>query len=93
VLARNTRWAGVEVDLVARQADVLVLVEVKLRRAGAAVGPAEACRPLQQARLRRAAAALLVRHPWAVAVRIDLVGVEYAPGEVRVRCWRGVGER
>lgn len=89
VLARNQRWAGVEVDLVARQGDLLVLVEVKLRRVGAAVGAAEACRPPQQARLRRAAAALLERHPWAAAVRIDVVGVEYGADELRLRCWRG----
>ncbi len=91
VLSRNSRWAGVEVDLLARHGDVLVLVEVKLRRLGAVVGAAEACRPQQQARLRRAAAAVLARHPWAAAARIDVVAVDYTPDELRVRCWRGVG--
>jgi putative endonuclease len=90
VLARNTHWAGVEVDLVARHGDLLVLVEVKLRRVGAAVSSCEACRPPQQARLRRAAATLLARSRWASAVRIDVVGVDCGDEELRLRHWRGV---
>jgi putative endonuclease len=90
VLAHNTRWAGVEIDLVARRGDLLVLVEVKLRRTGSAVGSIDACRPAQQARLRRAAAALLARCAWAAAIRIDVVGVDAGEEQLRLQHWRGV---
>ena len=90
VLERNSRHAEVEVDVLARQATLLVLVEVKLRRYGI-VGATEGLRPLQAQRLRRAARALLVRHPWAEAVRLDVLGLDWREGELRLSHLRGVG--
>ena len=61
---RNARPPGVrgEIDLIALDADVLVFVEVKARRAGSVAGPetpAVAVGPRKQARLRRLATAWL----------------------------------
>ena len=71
--ARNSRLAGVEVDLVARDGRTTVLVEVKYRgRAdfGGAVGAIDA---RKRERLRRAA---LAASPGDSNVRIDIVSVE-----------------
>jgi putative endonuclease len=91
ILARNARVADVELDLVARRGTLLVIVEVKTRggdrqRASAALGAP------QRRRLRRAATALLSRAPWAESLRIDAVGIDWRPGELRAEHWRGVGD-
>jgi putative endonuclease len=56
VLARNWRCRRGEVDLIARQAGVVVFCEVKARTSAAFGLPAEAVGPVKQARLRRLAA-------------------------------------
>lgn len=89
VVARNLRCAGVEVDLVARRGDLLVLAEVKLRRHGM-VPAARALGMRQWLRQRRAAQALLARWSWAASVRLDLVGVDWGAGWLRIRHLRGV---
>jgi putative endonuclease len=91
ILARNTRIAGVEVDLVARRGAALVVVEVKTRgsgvqTAGAALGHA------QRQRLRRAATALLSRAAWAETVRVDAVGIDWRDGELHAHHWRSIGD-
>ncbi|MGW7363207.1 YraN family protein [Streptomyces sp. NPDC054841] len=84
VLARNWRCgrAG-EIDIVARDGDMVVVCEVKTRRGGAeGRGPFEhpmaAITPAKAARLRRLAACWLERQggpPPPGGVRIDLIGV------------------
>jgi putative endonuclease len=90
ILARNTRVAGVEVDLVARRDTLLVVVEVKTRGSRRQTA-ADAVRIPQQLRLRRAATALLSRAPWAESLRIDAIGIDWREGELRAQHWRGVG--
>lgn len=70
-----------ELDLVAREGDVLVVVEVKTRRDDAE-GALAAVTPDKQARLRRLAAAYLsTRSPGVSEVRIDVIGVSWTdPG-------------
>jgi putative endonuclease len=76
VLARNWRSASGEVDIVARDGDVLVLCEVKTRRGPGFGTPAEAVGKTKMARLRRLAlewlTATLVRPR---EVRFDVVEV------------------
>ena len=55
VIERNVRFAHGEIDLVCRDADVLVFVEVKSRRARWGDGPASAVSALKQWRLTRLA--------------------------------------
>ena len=76
ILDRNVRVPGAcEVDLVARDGRVLVLVEVKARRSLDAAEPVVAGR---RAALRRAGEALMAAPwaGWAQAVRFDVVAVE-----------------
>ncbi|MHC0428830.1 YraN family protein [Streptomyces sp. O3] len=83
VLARNWRSGrGGEVDIVALDRDVLVICEVKTRRAGPDErrpfeDPMAAVTPVKTDRLRDLAERWLARHggPPAGGVRIDLVGV------------------
>ncbi|MGH2571124.1 MAG: YraN family protein, partial [bacterium] len=58
--ARNVRLAGGEIDLVFRDGDVEVFVEVKARRSGSRAA-AEAVSPDKRRRVARAAAAWLSR--------------------------------
>ncbi|MFC5149193.1 YraN family protein [Streptomyces aureoversilis] len=77
VLERNWRCREGEIDIVAMEADTLVVCEVKTRRTGAYEHPMAAVTPAKADRLRRLAERWLARHggPPAGGVRIDLVGV------------------
>ena len=76
VLERNWRCRGGELDIVARDGDVLVICEVKTRSSTDRGHPLEAVTPRKAARLRRLAAAwMLARDVHPGEVRIDLVGV------------------
>lgn len=75
VLAHSfrTRWG--EIDLIARQEDTLVFVEVKTRRRG---DPVEAVTPRKQKRLTRAAHRFLRRYNLVeskVPCRFDIVAI------------------
>ena len=72
VVARNHRWRGGEIDLVARDADgVTVFVEVKQRAGASHGGPGESLTPLKAFRVRRAALHYLGRDD--VPCRFDAV--------------------
>ena len=76
VIERNWRCAHGEIDIVARDGDVLVVCEVKTRSGTSFGTPAAAVTPAKAARLRRLAAAWLHDHPVRPAgVRIDVVGL------------------
>ncbi|MBY8867616.1 MULTISPECIES: YraN family protein [Streptomyces] len=78
VLARNWRDGRTgEIDIVARDGDVLVVCEVKTRRAGGFQHPMAAITPEKAARLRGLAQRWIQTHGGAPpgGVRIDLVGV------------------
>ncbi len=76
ILERNFRCRAGEVDLIALHGGAVVFVEVKARRAGAAVGPFEAVMPRQQQRIARAARYYIERHRLHGRVaRFDVVGV------------------
>ena len=76
VLERNWRCELGEIDIVARDGDVLVVCEVKTRRAARFGTPLEAVTRQKAARLRRLAARWLAERPVRPdAVRIDVVAV------------------
>ena len=76
VLDRNWRGTRGELDVVAREGDVLVVVEVKTRRGTAYGHPAEAVTPDKLARLRRLTGEWVATHPVRPAsIRIDVVAV------------------
>jgi putative endonuclease len=92
VLDRNWRCSSGEIDIVARDGDVLVFCEVKTRTSVAFGTPLEAVTPRKAARLRRLAAAWMrERSVHVPEVRIDIVGVlRPTRGPARVEHVRGV---
>ena len=75
VLDRNWRCAQGEIDLVLRDGEETVFVEVKTRSSVAFGHPLEAITSAKLARLRRLAAAWCAAHPGADRIRIDAVAV------------------
>jgi len=76
IVERNWRCTQGEIDLVARDRDELVFVEVKTRSSVAYGHPLEAITPRKLARLRRLAGAWCLAHPGVTShIRIDAVGV------------------
>ena len=92
VLDRNWRCPIGEIDIVARDGDVLVVCEVKTRSSTALGHPLEAVTARKAERLRRLAAAWIrERRVHPAEVRIDLVGVlRPARGAAGVEHVRGV---
>jgi putative endonuclease len=87
VLEQNFLCRGGEIDIVARQGEVLVFVEVKARGSDAFGSPLEAVGPTKRRRLERAAQVYLSQKKLhGVPVRFDLVGVrlDRDPPEVEV---------
>jgi putative endonuclease len=77
ILARNARAAGVELDLVATRAGVLVFVEVKTRRSRVHGAPEWAVDPRKQARVVAGARAWLHEHrPRYRTARFDVIACE-----------------
>lgn len=81
VLARNYRTPLGEIDLVARDGEQVVMVEVKAR-SGTGYGSAlEAVGPLKERRLRGAAAWWMAEHGHAPrGIRFDVITVHLGPG-------------
>ena len=75
VLDRNWRCAQGEIDLVLRDGDETVFVEVKTRTSVTYGHPLEAITVAKLARLRRLAAAWCLAHPGTGRIRIDAVAV------------------
>lgn len=76
VVQRNWRCVQGEIDVVAREGDELVFVEVKTRSSTAFGHPFEAITVQKLARLRRLASAWCVAHePRAGRIRIDVIGI------------------
>ena len=86
VRGHNQRLAGVEVDLLASDGRIQVIVEVKLRSRSDYGGAPHALGETQRLRLLRAAGALLQRgHD---EVRVDVVAVELEPDGATLRHYR-----
>ena len=85
--ARNIRIAGVEVDLVVRDLEALVVVEVKFRSRTDYGGAAGAVDRSKLERLRRAALTL-ERH--GRPVRVDVVTLDFDSGGATLRHYRNV---
>lgn len=84
VLDRNWRVPGAEIDLIVACDDLVVIVEVKLRRGGGFGGPLAAVGPAKQRRLRDAAAVWLAAHPEYAGdrIRFDVVAIEGSRVEI-----------
>lgn len=97
VLARNAETAAGEVDIIALSPNraVLVMVEVKSRRAGSGHAPEVQAGPETIRRLRRAGEAVRRANGWTEkGIRVDVIGVEWpetGAGKPLIRHHLGVG--
>lgn len=79
VVARNYRGSRGEIDIVARQADRLVFIEVKARSGIGFGGPAAMVDRRKQQRLRRTALEFLELHrPRVCGLRFDVIALVVA---------------
>jgi len=76
VLERNWRFHQWELDLICRDGDTIVFVEVKTRKENSMAAPADALTRKKQARLVKAASHYLTKKDlWDCPCRFDLAGV------------------
>jgi len=93
IVARNVRLAGAEIDLVARDGDAIVFVEVRSRSHRRHGGPLETIGAVKRLRIARAAAAFLARAgASARPARFDVLGVDWRGEEPVVSVVRGAFE-
>ncbi len=74
-VARNHRCRFGEIDLVMRDGDILVFVEVRYRASSRFGTPAETVDARKRRRLAAAAADYLKRHPTMLPCRFDVVAI------------------
>lgn len=81
ILDRNWRHRLGEIDLVARDGDAIVIVEVKARRSRQYGAPVEAVTEQKLLRLRQLAGAWLREHIECRprGIRIDVIGIDVDP--------------
>jgi putative endonuclease len=80
VIERNRRVGRGEIDLIARDRETIVFVEVKFRTGASFGGPLTAVSPKKREDVARAAAGYLARHGLlGRPVRFDVVGLTWAP--------------
>lgn len=86
VIACRFRTRHGEIDIVARQAEFIVFVEVKARRSRSFGDPAESVTSQKQRRVVAMASEYLARHRLShAAVRFDVVAIDHcAPGRPQV---------
>ncbi len=77
ILFRNWRYMQKELDIVAQFKNELIIVEVKTRRAGSLVSPAEAVTLKKQRFIIAAANAFIVKHNVNSDVRFDIITIVY----------------
>lgn len=82
ILEQNYRWRGGEIDLVAREGDCLVFVEVKTRRSHQYGVPEESITSEKREQIARTARHYLARHSTDLDVRFDVVAL--SQGEARL---------
>ena len=75
ILHTNWRYGRDEIDIVARQGDVVVMVEVKTRATDFFGDPEAFITAGQQNRIVRAADAYLIAHEMDLETRFDVIGI------------------
>lgn len=93
ILDRNWRSGPLELDLVCREGDTLVFVEVKTRAGNGLTSPSDAFTPAKRGRVIRAARAWLAAHDaWDCPCRFDLAAVTFQNGLYHTELMRHVIE-
>lgn len=84
LILRNFRCRAGELDLILREGEILVFVEVRSRRYTSYGSPAESVTPAKQQKLLRAAACYLQRQGLDPPCRFDVVAILQSDGEPRI---------
>jgi putative endonuclease len=93
ILERNFKCALGEIDIIARERDTLVFVEVKTRRTRDFGGPAAAVNARKQRQLSRVALTYLnMKKLPQMPARFDVVAVELIPPAPRIEVLRDAFE-
>jgi putative endonuclease len=89
ILDRNYRFERGEVDLIAKDGDELVFIEVKARRSDAFGLPEDAITPQKEEQIKRVAEGYLFeRQIENQACRFDVVAITYNQGKADIRVIR-----
>ena len=89
IVARRYRGKTGEIDIVARDGDALVFVEVKARASHAFGSAAEAVTPMKQQQLMRVASEYLVRHQLCdCPCRFDVVSIHFDSGQPAIEVFQ-----
>ena len=84
ILARNVRTAHGEVDVIARQQNVLVFVEVKTRSSNRYGYPEYSVSPKKRMHLLSSAEKYILEHPEFQTWRVDVIAVEGESGDAKI---------
>lgn len=75
IVAENYRWGGGEIDIIARDSDYLVFVEVKTRRDKEYGLPEEAITEAKKRKIIRTAQKYIADHKPELDIRFDVVAI------------------
>jgi putative endonuclease len=91
IVGRNFRFDRAEVDVIAKDRDVLVFVEVKTRRGGTFGEPEDAITFRKRDQIRKAAEGYLFEHHLAgVECRFDVIAIKRSGTDSTVSHFRDV---
>lgn len=90
ILARNFRSGHSEIDIIARQENVLVFVEVKARSSNRYGYPEYSVSPKKRLHLLSAAEKYIHEHPEFQTWRVDVIAVEGESGEAKITQFENV---
>ncbi|MEA3284682.1 MAG: YraN family protein [Synergistota bacterium] len=82
ILERNVRFRRGELDIVAKDGDTLVIVEVRFRTTGIIMSPEDSVGPRKLRRLVLAGAAYVEKTGWNGFWRIDLIALTQRKGRL-----------
>ena len=75
ILARNFRSGRIEIDIIARNGDILVFIEVKTRSGNEFGYPEESVDEAKQDAIETCAEEYLFQHGWEGDIRFDIIGI------------------
>lgn len=91
IIEQQYRTTFGEIDLIAKDGDEIVFIEVKARRTGEYGYPEEAVTPSKLRKIAKAAFMFLRAHKWEDAVyRIDVIAIEFTFDPPRLTHLRAV---
>jgi len=84
MIERNYRYKRAEVDIIAKQKNLLLFIEVKGRSSERFGHPEEFVTTMQQRLLLEAAAHYVIEHNWTQPIRFDIIAILMKKGQLQV---------